>query len=92
VPYGNNLHCTSHNTHFGFNFFLTSDVEIGFSKVTYNVSEGASETVTVVLMNGPPDRDVIVSLSTMNGTATGRRKTGIYVQKSESHSDEVVKP
>ena len=64
-------------------------MEIGFSEVTYNVSEGASETVTVVVMNGPPDRDVTVSLSTMNGTATGRRKTvscRICVQKSESHS------
>ena len=90
MPQSNNLHCTSHNTHFGFNFFLTSVVEIGFSEVTYNVSEGASETVTVAVMNGPPDRDVTVSLSTINVTATGRRKTtilcNIYVQKSESHS------
>lgn len=93
MPQGNNLHCNSHDIHFGFNFFLISDVEIGFSEVTYNVSEGASETVTVAVMNGPPDRNVTVSLSTVNGTATGRRKTvlcRIYVQKSESHSHEVV--
>ena len=69
-------------------------MEIGFSEVTYNVIEGANETATVAVMNGPPDRDITVSLSTVDGTATGRRKTvssEIYVQKSESHNHEVVK-
>ena len=77
-----------------FNFFLTSDVEIGFSEVTYNVSEGASVTVTVDVMNGPPDRDVTVSLSTVDGTATGKKNTvqgRICVQKSESPNHAVVK-
>ena len=77
-----------------FNFFLTSDVEIGFSEVTYNVSEGASVTVTVDVISGTPDQDVTVSLSTMDGTATGKKKTvqsRICVQKSVSPNHAVVK-
>ena len=69
-------------------------MEIGFSEVTYSVSEGTSVTVTVDVISGIPDRDITIFLSTVDGTATGRRKTvssEIYVQKSESHNHEVVK-
>ena len=79
----------------GFHFLLTSDVEIGFSPTTYNVSEGASATVTVAVVSGTPDRDITVSLSTVAGTATGRGRlfsVESCVQQSDSHNPKVVKP
>ena len=80
--------------HFGFYFFLTSDVEIGFSEVTYNVSEGANVTVTVDVISGTPDQDITVFLSTVGGMATGKKNTvqsRICVQKSVSPNHAVVK-
>ena len=48
----------------------TSVVTIGFSRTAYSVSEDAgSVSVRVSIQNGAPDRDVIVTLSTVNGTA-----------------------
>ena len=47
-------------------------MEIGFNSATYNAIEGASATVTVDVMNGTPDRDITISLSTGDDTATGR--------------------
>ena len=65
-------------------------MEIGFSSTTYNVIEGASATVTVTVVSGTPDRDITVSLSTVSGTATGKRKT---VQcRVYSHNHEVIIP
>ena len=45
-------------------------VTIGLNRTVYSVSEDAgSVTVTLSVQNGTLDRDVIVTLSTINGTA-----------------------
>ena len=50
--------------------FTTSVVTIGLSSTAYTVSENAdSVSVTVSVQNGVLDRDVIVTLSTINGSA-----------------------
>ena len=49
---------------------LTSVVTIGFNRTAYYVSEDAgSVTVTLSVQTGTLDCDVIVTLSTINGTA-----------------------
>ena len=49
---------------------LTSVVTIGFNRTAYSVSEDAgSVTVMLSVQTGALDRDVIVTLSTINGTA-----------------------
>ena len=53
--------------------FCFSDVIIGFSQPTYDVAEGAGMvTVTVAVLNGTLDQDIEVTVSTMDGSATGR--------------------
>ena len=53
-----------------FALILTSVVTIGFNRTAYSVSEDAgSVTVTLSVQTGTLDRDVIVTLSTINGTA-----------------------
>jgi len=54
------------------NCFSSSAVTIGFNDTTYNVTEGGSVSVSVSVQSGTLARDVIVTLQTMNGTATGR--------------------
>ena len=50
--------------------FTTSVVTIGFSWTAYTVSEDVgSVSVTVSIQTGTLERDVIVALSTVNGTA-----------------------
>ena len=50
--------------------FTTSGFTIGFPETAHSVSEGASSvSVTLSVQNGPLDREVIVTLSTVNGTA-----------------------
>ena len=50
--------------------FTTSVVTIGFNKTAYSVSEDASSvSITVSVQMGALDRDVVVTLSTVNGTA-----------------------
>ena len=50
--------------------FTTSVVTIGFNKTAYSVSEDAgSVSVTVSVQTGTLDRDVIVTLSSISGTA-----------------------
>ena len=50
--------------------FTTSVVTIGFNKTAYSVSEDAvSAIVTLSVQTGTLDRDVIVTLSTINDTA-----------------------
>ena len=50
--------------------FTISVVTIGFSRTPYSVSEDAgSVSVTVSVQTGTLDRDVVVTLSTVNGTA-----------------------
>ena len=50
--------------------FSISVVTIGFSRTGYYVSEDAgSINITVSVQSGTLDRDVIVNLSTINGTA-----------------------
>jgi len=45
-------------------------VTVGFNRTAYYVSEDAgSVSVTVSMENGTLDRDVIVIVSTVNGTA-----------------------
>ena len=53
---------------------------IGFSQPTYDVAEGAGMVmVTVAVLNGTPDQDVEVTVSTMDGSATGREMHEEYV-------------
>jgi len=52
--------------------FSSSAVTIGFNDTTYNVTEGGSVSVSVSVQSGTLARDVVVTLQTMNGTATGR--------------------
>ena len=52
--------------------FFSSAVTIGFNDTTYNVTEGGSVNVSVSVQSGTLARDVVVTLQTMNGTATGR--------------------
>ena len=50
--------------------FTYSVVTVGFNRTAYYVSEDAgSVSVTVSMENGTLDRDVIVIVSTVNGTA-----------------------
>ena len=50
--------------------FTTSVVTIGFIETAYSVSEDAgSANVTLSVQTGTLDRDVIVTLSTISGTA-----------------------
>ena len=55
-------------------------VTIGFSKADYSVSEDVgSVSVTVSIQNGALDRDVIVTLSTINGTAMCESLKPLYL-------------
>ena len=47
-------------------------VTIGFTTTTYNVTEGGSASVSVSVLSGTLARDVVVTLQTEDGTATGR--------------------
>ena len=50
--------------------FTTSVFTIGFNKTAYSVSEDAGNvSITLSVQNEVLDRDVIVTLSTVNGTA-----------------------
>ena len=46
-------------------------VTIGFTTTTYNVTEGGSASVSVSVLSGTLARDVVVTLQTVDGTATG---------------------
>ena len=49
--------------------FTTLVVTIGFNKTAYSVSEDAgSVSITLSVQTGTLDRDVILNLSTINGT------------------------
>ena len=54
------------------NCFSSSAVTIGFNATTYNVTEGGSVSVSVSVQSGTLARDVVVTLQTVDGTATGR--------------------
>jgi len=54
------------------NCVSSSAVTIGFDATTYNVTEGGSVNVSVSVQSGTLARDVVVTLQTVNGTATGR--------------------
>ena len=50
--------------------FTTSVITIGFNKTAYSVSEDASSvSITLSVQIGALDRDIVVTLSSMNGTA-----------------------
>ena len=44
---------------------------IGFSPITYTVDEGGTVMTTVVVTAGFLERDVVVTVQTKDGTATG---------------------
>jgi len=54
------------------NCFSSSAVTIGFNATTYNVTEGGSVSVSVSVQSGTLAREVVVTLQTVDGTATGR--------------------
>ena len=57
--------------------FTTLVVTIGFSSTAYTVIEdAASVSVTVSIQSGALNRDVIVTLSTINGTAMSKFQPG----------------
>ena len=47
-------------------------VTIGFDRATYTVTEGAGGIIVPADMQGSLARDVVVTLSTVDGTAMGR--------------------
>ena len=58
------------NRHFRLFSFPVSVVTIGFNPATYSVREDAgSISVTLSVQDGIQDRDVLVTLTTMNSTA-----------------------
>ena len=58
----------------------TSVVTIGFSRTAYSVSEDAdSVSVTVFIQSGALNRDVIVTLSTINGSALCESLKPLYL-------------
>ena len=60
--------------------FTTSVLTIGFNKAAYSVSEDAdSVSITLSVQNGVLDRDVIVTLSTVNGTAMCESLKPLYL-------------
>ena len=52
-------------------FSPSSVVTIGFDPATYSITEGAGSVDVTVAVQGPLGRDVVVTLSTVDGTATG---------------------
>ena len=57
-------------------FFITfhsSAVTIGFNAVAYTVTEGGSVSVGVAVQSGTLARDVVVTLQTIDGSATGSK-------------------
>ena len=46
-------------------------VTIGFNDTAYTVTEGGSASVSVSVLSGTLARDVVVTLQTEDGTATG---------------------
>ena len=50
----------------------SSAVTIGFDPAAYTVTEGAGSVSVMVDVQGSLARDVVVTLSTMDGTAMGR--------------------
>ena len=62
-------------------FTLTTSVlKIGFSNADYSVSEDAgSVSVTISVQTGGLDRDVLVTLSTVNGTALCESLKPLYL-------------
>ena len=60
--------------------FTTSVLTIRFNKAAYSVSEGAGNvSITLSVQNEVLDRDVIVALSTVNGTAMCESSKPLYV-------------
>ena len=58
----------------------TSVVTIGFSRTAYSVSEDADNvSVTVSIQSGALNRDVIVTLSTINGSALCESLKPLYL-------------
>ena len=56
--------------------FTTSVVTIGFNKTAYSVSEDAgSVTIALSVQTGAQDRDVVVTLTSINGTAMCKFET-----------------
>ena len=56
--------------------FNTSVVTIGFNKTAYSVSEDASSvSITLSVQIGALDRDVVVTMSSTNGTAMCKFET-----------------
>ena len=57
-------------------------VTIGFSRAAYSVSEDAgSVSVTVSVQTGTLDRDVVITLSTVNGTALCESLKLLYLRE-----------
>ena len=50
----------------------SSAVTIGFNATAYAVTEGGSASVSVSVLSGTLAREVVVTLQTLDGTATGR--------------------
>ena len=59
--------------------FTTSVITVGFNKTTYSVSEDAGNvSITLSLQIGALDQDVLVTLSTVNGTAMCKSLKPLY--------------
>ena len=51
--------------------FFSSALIFGFDPSVYSVMEGGSEVVTVTVMNGTLEREVVLTVMSSDGTARG---------------------
>ena len=55
-------------------------VTFGFDQPMYTVMEGGSQEVMVTVMGGTLDRDVVVTVMTVDGTATSKDVGGVVIK------------
>ena len=56
-------------------------VSVSFDPTAYTVTEGVDATAELMLVRSGDNREVVVSVSTMSGTAIGMTERGIYALK-----------
>ena len=60
-------------------------VSVSFDPTAYTVTEGVDATAELMLVRSGDNREVVVSVSTMSGTAIGMTEWGIYICTKTIH-------